>query len=655
MAKNTQIIEVKTKGAKQAKQQLNGVSGGLKSMAKSAGIAAAAYFGAKKLLSGLKSSIDLYKEQELAEVKLRQALGKSIIGLQNYASGLQQITNFGDEVIMQGMAQLAFFIKDEEQLKVATKATLDLASAKGMDLVTAADLVAKSVGSSTNALSRYGIAAEGAVGSEGRLLSITDEIANLFGGQAEATTKSLSGAMDQLNNAVGDTQEAIGSILAPVVQNLTGFFTSAAQSASDFFLSITETDLETVIRRLREAGISAEALAGLEIINLQNSLSEVNKEIDKQNLKYKTSEDAQKALAEIGNKTVGIGEGINEGITKREMLLGRLRGMIKAQSDGIVDQAGKVSVLNEVTGTTRDIHLMDLETMIATTQATLGYGTSLHGLQEELDGVVLKTDQITDNAERQLEKSTMQGEAIAAEIEILEEKERIEARIAELKGEGVETETDPIETQSAFNIALNEYIELQEEKTKADIESIKLEDAYILKMREKGKMMDVLTSKEKQEQEAQKQRVDKTLQGIAMLSSSTKASAIADAISATYSGANEEYRKYVKQYPAPLGTILGIAAAGATIGRGLQNVKEIKKAQYGADFITDSPQLMMVGEGSGPERVQVTPLADPNIDGPQGQGITLNISGNVLHESFIEDSVIPQIREGLRLGENIGL
>ena len=51
----------------------------------------------------------------------------------------------------------------------------------------------------------------------------------------------------------------------------------------------------------------------------------------------------------------------------------------------------------------------------------------------------------------------------------------------------------------------------------------------------------------------------------------------------------------------------------------------------------------------------MTPLDDPNLDGPQGQGITLNITGNVLHDSFIEDNVIPQIREGLRLGENMGI
>ena len=53
--------------------------------------------------------------------------------------------------------------------------------------------------------------------------------------------------------------------------------------------------------------------------------------------------------------------------------------------------------------------------------------------------------------------------------------------------------------------------------------------------------------------------------------------------------------------------------------------------------------------------VQDSAECHPNINGPQGQGVTVNISGNVLHESFVEDSVIPQIREGLRLGENMGV
>ena len=65
---------------------------------------------------------------------------------------------------------------------------------------------------------------------------------------------------------------------------------------------------------------------------------------------------------------------------------------------------------------------------------------------------------------------------------------------------------------------------------------------------------------------------------------------------------------------------------------------------------------MMVGEGSGDERVQVTPLDDPNVDGPSGQPVTVNVQGSVIGtEEFTENTLIPQIREGLRLGENMGI
>ena len=132
-----------------------------------------------------------------------------------------------------------------------------------------------------------------------------------------------------------------------------------------------------------------------------------------------------------------------------------------------------------------------------------------------------------------------------------------------------------------------------------------------------------------------------------------KTAAIAETIHSTYKSAQDQFAAYSKSYPAPLGMILGIAAATASVGAGMARVQEIKKAQYGADFVTSGPQMMMVGEGGGPEHVQVTPLTDPNIDGPQTTPINVNISGNVMHESFIEDQVIPSIREGLRLGERI--
>ena len=123
-------------------------------------------------------------EQEKVEKKLSHQLGRSSKGLLNYASGLQSVTKFGDEAIIGVQGMLAAFTKDEEQIKLATKATLDLAEAKGMDLRTAGDLVSKTLGSSTNALSRYGIEVTGSANSVLRLESLTKNISTLFAGEA---------------------------------------------------------------------------------------------------------------------------------------------------------------------------------------------------------------------------------------------------------------------------------------------------------------------------------------------------------------------------------------------------------------------------------------------------------------------------------------
>ena len=94
---------------------------------------------------------------------------------------------------------------------------------------------------------------------------------------------------------------------------------------------------------------------------------------------------------------------------------------------------------------------------------------------------------------------------------------------------------------------------------------------------------------------------------------------------------------------------IAFAAAGALAGK-------VEEFATGGDFVTSGPQLMMVGDNpSGRERVQITPLGgDPNLNGPQGGGITLNISGNVMTNEFVESEVIPAIREGIRLGESLG-
>ena len=55
MGKNVQHIQVKTTGAKKSKKAIKGVNNGLKSMAKSAALAAGAYMAARGLVGAIKS------------------------------------------------------------------------------------------------------------------------------------------------------------------------------------------------------------------------------------------------------------------------------------------------------------------------------------------------------------------------------------------------------------------------------------------------------------------------------------------------------------------------------------------------------------------------------------------------------------------------
>jgi len=161
--------------------------------------------------------VKLFGEQERAENKLSSAIGKRSKVLLAFASAQQQVTTFGDEEIITAMSLVGAYTENERAIAQLTKASLDLSVAKGMDLNSAVDLVSKSVFSSTNALSRYGITIEGVQGSTERLESATTAISNLYGGQAKADATTMLGAMKQLGNSVGDVGENLGSVFVPIV------------------------------------------------------------------------------------------------------------------------------------------------------------------------------------------------------------------------------------------------------------------------------------------------------------------------------------------------------------------------------------------------------------------------------------------------------
>ena len=204
---------------------------------------------------------NLIRTIEKAEKKLEAASGKNTKALINQAAALQQVTIFGDEVIISAQALIGAYTDDEEQLKKATEATLDLAAAKGMDLNAAADLVGKSLGSSTNALARYGVEVRGVRGSTERLESLTTNVARLFGGQARAATDTLSGSIEQMKNAIGDANEILGEEFVPIIKAISKAMKEGAENAGEWIRNLRgETDLDKLIRTIEKAGGDADKL-----------------------------------------------------------------------------------------------------------------------------------------------------------------------------------------------------------------------------------------------------------------------------------------------------------------------------------------------------------------------------------------------------------
>ena len=241
-------------------------------------------------------------------------------------------------------------------------------------------------------------------------------------------------------------------------------------------------------------------------------------------------------------------------------------------------------------------------------------------------------DQI-NRAKKALEIQKMYNDNIKAEMEIRDAFKDLTSPAATLESE--------LEAYMTFYENRNELVHISEQ-----------EHADIIKH-----YQDQISDRNKDEI---KQRVSDTVAGLDEIGNQFKAfkkvaqaAAIAETIYSTYYAAQEAYTNWIEsKLPIDPATkqALGVANAALAVGQGMARVNQIRKAAVGADYIADEPQLLMVGEQGLRERVQVTPLDGVNIEGGT-QGITLNIQGNVLTDSFVEESIVPSLREALRQGE----
>jgi hypothetical protein len=183
----------------------------------------------------IKSSIDAAADEQLQLKKLEQALISTshftkagYKELVDYASSLQKVTRYADENIVAVEAQLAMFKLSNEEIKLATQATLDLAAAKDMDLQSASVLIGKVMAGEMGMLKRYGIILDDNTIKTGDWKTAIQEISIAFGGQATAQAETYLGSMDRLKNMFGDMKEELGNAFIPTISKVVEWFTKGS-------------------------------------------------------------------------------------------------------------------------------------------------------------------------------------------------------------------------------------------------------------------------------------------------------------------------------------------------------------------------------------------------------------------------------------------
>lgn len=234
MATQKVNIQVSTTGAKKSKEKLSGLTGAISRVGKAAGIASAAYFGAKGLIGAFSTVIEAAGRQEQAEKALEVALGRTSTALLNQASALQSVTTAGDQAIIEQQAFLASLKFTEDQIKTILPVALDLSAATGISLESAVRNTSKTFSGLAGELGELVPQLRDLTTEEMKAGKAVEVLGKLFEGQASEQALTMSGALQQAQNSAGDLAEVLGEKLSPFVKTMAINFTQAAESLTGF-------------------------------------------------------------------------------------------------------------------------------------------------------------------------------------------------------------------------------------------------------------------------------------------------------------------------------------------------------------------------------------------------------------------------------------
>ena len=213
------------KKTKNLNTNLGGIS---KGAVAAAGAVAGVAVAVKKTVDALNDCERAYEVQRKAEIALQTAAknnpylnNESVYNLRQYASELQSLSNIGDEVSLQVMAQLAAAGRNEQQIMQIMQAAADMAAVTGEDIASAATKLNATLNGNAGTLGRQIESINNLTKEELEAGKAIELVAQQYKGGAAA----MADQTVQLSNAWGDFKENIGRGWSRVTNPVKKFFT----------------------------------------------------------------------------------------------------------------------------------------------------------------------------------------------------------------------------------------------------------------------------------------------------------------------------------------------------------------------------------------------------------------------------------------------
>ena len=668
-------------------------------------------FGAGLASKAILDQVKAFGIQQDSVERLAVAFGQDgARALDDYSSELQKVTTFGDEVTNVAMATIGMYGASAEATMKLTKGTMDLATALGMDLVGASQLVAKTIGSSTNALSRYGITIDATASQEEKAAQATAELERVFGGLAEAMARTTQGQITQAQNALGDLQEVVGGLLAPTVvffakalklmaealQNpiilgaavtfsSIALSTALASAGVTGFTAVTKlaTIAQTAFNVVAKANpyvllgsvlLGVAAAVGTYMVGTRELTAEQKKQIEATEAAAKADKEAKKAAEDYAKSL----EDVEKSLEKKIALLKANTEIEKfAIENGIKladvnrDLFFEYQRLNEERGEEERLSKALVSAYKSTTKAKIAETQALIEAAEvkimtiglnaqEFEGYEALVLKLEEYKKKYNETSTEITSLTQQEVALFNEFAELLTNVADRRIESLQQEF-----QARLEISNATISQINQEK---DAELAAIDDIYGRRASTHAKRLEL----EKETIAKHKERVDAELANQEKLRKETnkalvkqfriKQSAdIAGTIIATQRAYMETLKLGGGFFGIPLAKI--VLAQGALAVAAIASQKPPKMEQGGliggrrhsqGGTMIEAEQGEFIVNRNAVQTVGLETLNRIN-QGQSQRSINISFQGNVMSKDFLEDEAIPQIKEALRRGGDIGV